>query len=408
MDINDIRSLIVEASAISIQYHKIAEISGENFNIFKILDVTTNERRTHSAFLSELLNPKGSHGQKDIFLKLFCEELEINEISYENVVVDVEKFIGSITTDYTEGGYVDILVRDGDNRAIIIENKINACDQKKQLSRYNNFGKKKCNGHTLVYLTLDGKDASEDSKNGLTDKTDYRRISYKREILKWLENCKEKAVNHPILRETITQYMYLIKNLTSQTMNEEFKKEMVELITAKGVNISASIEIAEVVMEAKKKLLLKFAENIKTKVQELDSDINVEISQNFGDQWQGMNFIFKGVESEYLMLCFSDYLREFYFEIVNKNNKGSKSIVNLNYYKAHLTNIASNWGKIENVDNAWNGDWVCRYEKLDRIFSDSKTWADIADNNAFNIITEVSRDIHELLAVLHNKVEIRM
>ena len=37
------------------------EAQGEFFNIFSILGVERNEVHTHSAFLAELLNPKGSH-----------------------------------------------------------------------------------------------------------------------------------------------------------------------------------------------------------------------------------------------------------------------------------------------------------------------------------------------------------
>lgn len=38
---------------------------GELFNIFNVLDLRTNEVRTHSAFIAELLNPDGNHGLGD-------------------------------------------------------------------------------------------------------------------------------------------------------------------------------------------------------------------------------------------------------------------------------------------------------------------------------------------------------
>ena len=63
--------LLQQVSAIQIKYEKIAEVTGENFNIFRILKLETNEVKMHSAFLVELLNAKGSHGQKDVFLKFY-------------------------------------------------------------------------------------------------------------------------------------------------------------------------------------------------------------------------------------------------------------------------------------------------------------------------------------------------
>ncbi|MGI6160464.1 MAG: PD-(D/E)XK nuclease family protein [Christensenellales bacterium] len=44
-----------------------------NFNVFSILGMERREVETHSRFLYELLNPKGSHGCEHLFLSQFCE-----------------------------------------------------------------------------------------------------------------------------------------------------------------------------------------------------------------------------------------------------------------------------------------------------------------------------------------------
>ena len=41
------------------------------FNLFQLLGIARNERRTHSAFLRELLDPEGCHGQGHLFLETF-------------------------------------------------------------------------------------------------------------------------------------------------------------------------------------------------------------------------------------------------------------------------------------------------------------------------------------------------
>ena len=68
-------SFLERVTSINKKYENIAEITGENFNVFRILGLSSSEVRTHSAFIAELLNPKGSHNQKQIFLKLFCEDV---------------------------------------------------------------------------------------------------------------------------------------------------------------------------------------------------------------------------------------------------------------------------------------------------------------------------------------------
>lgn len=115
---------------------------GENFNIFQVLGLESSEVRLHSAFLAELLNPKGTHGLGDKFLKSFLS-LVVNhyrplfKLDTTSAEVSVEYYIGQISDDYSEGGRIDILICDEYKNTIIIENKIYACDQYLQLSRYN-------------------------------------------------------------------------------------------------------------------------------------------------------------------------------------------------------------------------------------------------------------------------------
>ena len=208
----ELQHLLTQVSAISKKYDEIAEKTGENFNIFKILKMETKEVKTHSAFLAELLNPKGSHGKGDIFLKLFIEVVEegktsrlvkqehipytkkfdILDFNTSKARTKVEFHIGQ-TTD-TEGGRIDILIESGNNK-IIIENKIHARDQPFQLVRYKKYG----NNAPIFYLTLwQEQEPSTDSKKELKEGEDYKRISYENEILNWLEKCREKAVNHSI------------------------------------------------------------------------------------------------------------------------------------------------------------------------------------------------------------------
>ena len=224
--------------------HESAELTGENFNVFSILD----SEKTHSAIIAELLNPQGSHNQETSFLKLFLDQLqkklqkkqkaqkELRQLreNLEQIQEDeLDKFRVEVETT-KEGkvpGQIDILIesvgiKSGDV-CIVIENKIHyAEDQERQLGRYYEYaldtGKKPC----IIYLTRKG-DGPEDRAlyGDELDKIPLCRrlpkdtvvcLSYKDFIVKWLDNCIKKVPRiHPI-RKTLHQYQMTVRKLTGR------------------------------------------------------------------------------------------------------------------------------------------------------------------------------------------------
>ena len=256
MNEDSLRNLLKQVSLINDKYEEIAKITGENFNIFNILGVRNDEVK-HSRFLAELLNPNGTHGMKHSFLKLFCEHLGITDFDSSNASVTIEKYTGRITENFEEGGNIDIIITDTQENAIIIENKIYAPDQKAQLSRYHKHGTKEYKSFRLYYLTLDGKDASDFSKVNLT-KESFKRISYAETIIDWMERCKEKSVDKALLRETIVQYINLIKHLTNQLNNKQMEQNISKVILSSKENFTAAESVVKSFEEAKSGLLDNF------------------------------------------------------------------------------------------------------------------------------------------------------
>ena len=229
-----IKKLLQQVSIIQRKYDEIAKITGENFNIFSIMRAESDEVRTHSRIIAEFLNPKGMHNQGSVFIKLFFDEIQSlqdikDNFDYENATVLVEEHVGTIDKDYSEGGFIDIVIKDSEHQ-VVIENKIYAGDQKGQLLRYkNNYPDCK-----LIYLTLNGKEPSEFSYKIGNEKDlkleEIILISYLYNIKNWIEKCLEKTHSLPIIRETLVQYLHLIKKLTNQTTNNNMKAEIKELI----------------------------------------------------------------------------------------------------------------------------------------------------------------------------------
>lgn len=205
---------------------------GENYNLFSILSIERYELK-HSALIANLLDPKGSHGCGDAFLRAFFEiALKERAYPFEDCTLphsDTEYYTGPIAGD--TGGRIDILIQSS-CYGLIIENKIYAGDQDKQLTRYDNYGKKTfgADGYRLVYLTLYGYDASKESTaTKSAEEVGYLRLSYAEDILRWLEQCARLAYDKPLVRESLNQYIRTIKQLTYQDMNRKNIEKIIDL-----------------------------------------------------------------------------------------------------------------------------------------------------------------------------------
>ena len=229
-------------------YEKHAELSGEKFNVFSIMGMESDEVRTHSSIIGELLNPKGSHSLGSKPLELFIKQVfsfkEDFIFDYDSSVCQKEIHIGKINEDKTEGGRVDLIVKDCTGVKLVIENKIYAPEQKNQLERY----KKQYPNAEILYLTLEGDDAK--SKGNLIVDKDYFLCSYKESILNWIENCAKEAFDKPMVREVLNQY--LIRELTNQTTNKKMSEKIVEII--KG-NYQESLEIYKNFEDARRNIV---------------------------------------------------------------------------------------------------------------------------------------------------------
>lgn len=236
MDIKQIENLLEKTQIIKNKYDDLAEYTGENFNVFNILRLDEKELM-HSAFIANLLNAKGNHGQKDVFLKLFINEIKglFSESESKEIILAEfntsqsfsieEEHIGRVDYELGVGGRIDIVVKSG-RQQILIENKIGAGDQEAQLFRYYNHYKES----PIIYLTPFGDEPSDGSKGQLENNKDFICISYEIHIVNWIEQCIKEMANKPIIRETLNQYLHLVKQITNQTTNDKMEKELKQLI----------------------------------------------------------------------------------------------------------------------------------------------------------------------------------
>ncbi len=256
---------------------EIAAIRGENYNLFRVIHMTSNETSVHSAFIADLLNPKGLHGMGYDFLRLFVDTIKTHGITFdmEGSEVKIEEAIGKKNLEDTSGGRLDIIITNNKGYAIIIENKIYAKDQEAQIARYLNYANKKHKDKfLLLYLSLYGQVHNVDytTKGVAKIDEDFYTISYKEDILSWLEKCRQLAADRPLLREGISHYINLVKYLTHTNMDAQTKKEMTEIIMKDPIYIKNLNAYKEAIDLAKKALTVNFWEELYSKMYSVYGD----------------------------------------------------------------------------------------------------------------------------------------
>lgn len=258
--------LLFHAAAINEKASQQKQVNpSRNFNIFTLLDREADEVKCHSKFLSELLSPKGTHGLGSQFLDLFLKEF--NEIAPFNVssqkaTVELEK---SAPWE-NHGGRIDIRIETEDS-ILLVENKIYAEDQYKQLERYYLYTKKfnpKNKNIILVYLTLEGDDPT-DTSIGEAPKELLVNISYKEFIRDFLERCISSCGDHPVIQQTIVQYSNLIKKLTGDVIEMTTATEVLKLIDSQD-KLQAALLIAKATEEARIEIEKKFWDELSVKM----------------------------------------------------------------------------------------------------------------------------------------------
>lgn len=209
---------------------------GNDFNLLKISGVGNSEVFTHTPILKELLDPNGSHGQKDLFLKSFINFFKIDFKINASTIVRKEQRINGY-------GQIDLIISNRD-QIIIIENKIHANDQHNQLYRYYKYANEIKKKPFMIYLTLDGKKPSISSLGDIGNTNDVyvvkqqlenininlHCLSYKKDILNWFDEVLKSIIDKPNLVAAINQYVNLLKMLTGEilTVNKELNNILLD------------------------------------------------------------------------------------------------------------------------------------------------------------------------------------
>ena len=326
----------------------------EDFNIFSILRNEYDEVNLHFKFIVELLKNK-NYGKK--FIEIFLEKLEIQVFNYENVYV---------FSEYSKGinGRIDILLefsKGKEKKVIIIENKIYAEDQIGQLNRYyySMINKNYSNDELeIVYLTLDGSEPDEESTKGLSKEAKEKIviISYKENIIGWIDNCIKEVAEVPIMRETLIQYKSLLKKITGKE-DKKMIKEIEKLVLSNNEYLKMIYKIDYTLLrEIKIDLQFNFWEKLEEKLNEIgihkkmklenrleypNLHYSIDLIKNYSKKkFFGLMYFIKEIENRgklYLRIEVED--RVYYgFRIINNNGKSNFNMID-NYLEKEFKEL---------------------------------------------------------------------
>lgn len=379
---------------------ELERLKGENFNVFSILKMERRENETHSAFLKELLAPNGSHLKGRIFLELFLKILKVKTIDIESAKVKVEHDIGKVvlTKGEESGGRIDIFIWDKNNNCISIENKIDAVDQEAQIIRYCNYRKGK---NKVCYLTKNGREASKKSRGELESGKDYQCISYKEHIQEWLKACLKEATEEPILRESIKQYLILIKKLT-KSMDKNAEIELNNLMLK---NFGEAEYIADHFNQAKQEIQEKLRKTIFSKLEgELGDNylliMGNSIDKNYAQIWIRLKEfpsgnMFFGLES---FTGKGHFRGDLFIGILNQSGKPNT------FTAANKPKISNLWVNPHMIrDKGENRISLADGERLSKLHFNEKYFTEMCEQIVIKVVSYVTKESPALIEYLKTR-----
>ena len=260
----------------------------DKFNIFETISDLYKREKFHSDILYTILYPHtpqiGGVAKRGEFVKRFINILGLSDKFDVDDTIEISKEEYSPVYEESERrcGYIDLLITNNHNQAIIIENKLNdAPDMPNQIVRYmkyiqeEKFGKDKEVDMTVVYLTLiPGKKPDignyhksfEDYTNLIIDAKDGKDgeiLKYrcaidsdkeKGSLVKFLSDCllsieelndvKDKDVI--LTKVYLEQYKILLGHLGGNIAMLDYQKELLKNIYSSKENYQATKDLVEV------------------------------------------------------------------------------------------------------------------------------------------------------------------
>jgi hypothetical protein len=195
------------------------------FNVFNLIDPDENKL---SDVLGDLLDPKGDHGQGDLFLRLLFKQLDLGSEAKLTKDATVQREVPTHgILKYLRR--IDVLVEAG--MLLAIENKVDSIDQPEQVKDYlehlRHCTRVRPALSILIYLTRDGRPPESISREVVDQEVVGKRLccwSYGRHLRAWLEACRSQC-EAPRIRDFLSDFVRYIELVLKQETENEQEQE---------------------------------------------------------------------------------------------------------------------------------------------------------------------------------------
>jgi PD-(D/E)XK nuclease superfamily len=253
-----------------------AEMYGASqLSVFGLFSPNEN---TLNRILSDLFDPRGSHGQGPLFLNAFLEALGIPHVGWRDHSVQVKR---EFVTEAARR--IDVVI-EADTFLVGIENKPWSGQQPSQLGDYVRELKRRSNGRPsqLVFLS----DQEEKSAKGDVRRMPYKAIGGSQSIYNVLSDTKE-SIKAPRCRVFIEDFLsYIDRQFGEGCMIEEADKVYVEAVEAEFERGPASKKAIAAILLSQERLHMRILDEIGTY---LTNEIRPDLDSRTGfrhREWQ--------------------------------------------------------------------------------------------------------------------------
>lgn len=170
----------------------------QTLNIFEVLGITNAEIR-HSNFLAWLLDPNGSHGTGDKFLREFASKLGQRDAIPKNVADCIVR---------REWQHIDLLILCQKEKYLLcIENKVFSGEHDDQLRRYRDTLLAEYPGYTMSFAFLSPDGVAPESSE---DQQYWQSVSYT-DILDAIKTAKSDSILLPEVNMLLDHYTAAVR-----------------------------------------------------------------------------------------------------------------------------------------------------------------------------------------------------
>ena len=382
---------------------------------FTIFDYISTNEVGLSLIIADLLNPKGRHGQGEVFLRLFIDSFLgwMNEDEHtlgtlllkniKNTQLSVEETTWKSQSRRRMDIYLYNQIDTSSSYGICIENKPYAYDQDNQLTDYATELKKRHgdNWH-IIYLNHSGTSPSECSVTATdlkdwTENKHFTALKYS-DLIDWLSSCKNGSQSHRVT-DFIEQFIQYIERefMGFEDMSES--DAILSLMQSNTDRITASFNIAKNLIMLKKDFIKKLKQELIAKNAVIEN-YHIDVSNiGLGKQWDRIDFILNNNTVFCICLEFNTNFTEPYYGVRYINVDDSTSHENKELADAIFIKLNES---LANIKLYRSGGWPAYYydTAYDWAYAE-EPWLQILDGRMTDLILSqvdgIYNSIEELL-----------